>query len=170
MILFTGRSWRWTRAMCGSNGKRALVMETTVTGVTLLGFSRTCLAALTSVSRAVSWVILMWPVVTVLLTVFEREDNIAIDRKLCGINFKMFRRISNMCWSKHSMFNGISSTRLSATRNLALTCKSPSVVWSSSYPKFRTALFADISGAKLVFSLKGSFHSFAYWYSFPPWK
>lgn len=56
IIPLVARRWRRNKAMFDPNHKRLLGVQTTVAGVTLLGYSVTCFVNLTTVSRAFTWI------------------------------------------------------------------------------------------------------------------
>lgn len=157
IILFACKSWPWTRAMFESNHKRSLVVETTVMGVIILGLSRTCLEILMSASRTVIWMVLMLSVGTVWLTVFERDDDIAIDCEFLGTTFDFFKIIHLICWLINLVPNTISTARVSVARTFHPTGKVSIVTWSFGCPKIRKRIFVpDIGGVELKFLMKRS--------------
>lgn len=124
-------------------------------GVAIHVFSRICLSTLTMASHSVTWMGSKSTVVTVLLTVIEPKDNVAMGLKIRGITFSSFGKSMNICWLIIMDLYRISTPIVSATRDLDLTCKSPNIMSSSSCHKIITVSFvADVSCVDLLFSMK----------------
>lgn len=83
--------------MFGATHEKPLTVGTPVARLAILVFSRIFLNTLTSALRAVHWVMSSSSLFAVFLTAFEREDMIAMGRKLCGITFGSFPKHINMC-------------------------------------------------------------------------
>lgn len=91
------------------------------------------------------------------LTVFESENMIAIGRQLLGIISNSFGRNTSMFWVTNSVTYRISNSRVSATRNIDLACKSRILSGSFNPPKIGIdSLVTDVRGVEVALSIKAS--------------
>lgn len=157
IIPFSGSIWRWSKAKFGSNRKRTLAEETTVTEAAFYGFNSNRLATLTLTFSTVTWMESRLSIGTTLLTVFKYKDKVAIGHQVRWITSILCGIIASTCSSVNSNPSKTSTVRVSATRNLYHTCNYPIVTWSFSDPKIRMlSSVADAGSIENVFLKKRS--------------